>query len=44
MPAGSDAAHRVTGLKGDVVGDPADGADQGEQSAQVWGCSGGGML
>lgn len=27
----SDAAHRVAGLEGDVVGDPTDGAHQGEQ-------------
>jgi hypothetical protein len=27
----ADAAQRVTGLKRDVVGDPTDGADQGEQ-------------
>jgi hypothetical protein len=40
----ADAAQRVTGLKRDVVGDPPDGADQGEQFGDAVACSGGGML
>jgi hypothetical protein len=40
----ADAAQRVTGLKGDVVGDAADGADQGQQIGPGVRCLGGGML